>query len=148
VAASIEEYSPVTTHPAHNINVTIERPLSEVYDFLSKPENFPRWASGLATSIQREDDHWVADTAEGQVEIGFSARNDLGVLDHLVTMPSGVEVYIPMRVVANGEGSEVIFTLFQTPGMTDEILERDIRWVTGDLATLKDLLEGGGSEPA
>jgi hypothetical protein len=70
------------------------------------------------------------------------------VLDHLVTMPSGVEVYIPMRVVANGEGSEVIFTLFQTPGMTDEILERDIRWVTGDLATLKDLLEGGGSEPA
>jgi hypothetical protein len=138
----------VTTHPAHNINVTIERPLSEVYDFLSKPENFPRWASGLATSIQREDDHWVADTAEGQVEIGFSARNDLGVLDHLVTMPSGVEVYIPMRVVANGEGSEVIFTLFQTPGMTDEILERDIRWVTGDLATLKDLLEGGGSEPA
>jgi hypothetical protein len=53
-----------------------------------------------------------------------------------------------MRVVSNGEGSEVIFTLFRTPGMTDEILERDIRWVTGDLATLKDLLEGGGSEPA
>jgi hypothetical protein len=102
----------------------------------------------LATSIRREDDDWVADTAEGRVEIRFSARNDLGVLDHLVTMPSGVEVYIPMRVVSNGEGSEVIFTLFRTPGMTDEILERDIRWVTGDLATLKDLLEGGGSEPA
>jgi hypothetical protein len=148
VAASIEESSSVTTHPAHNINVAIERPPSEVYDFLSKPENFPRWASGLAPSIQREDDHWVSDTAEGRVEIRFSARNDLGVLDHRVTMPSGVEVYIPMRVVANGEGSEVIFTLFQTPGMTDEILERDIRWVTGDLATLKDLLEGGGSEPA
>jgi hypothetical protein len=63
-------------------------------------------------------------------------------------MPSGVEVYIPMRVVANGEGSEVIFTLFRTPGMSDESLERDIDWVTGDLATLKELLEGGGSEPA
>jgi hypothetical protein len=63
-------------------------------------------------------------------------------------MPSGVEVYIPMRVVANGDGSEVIFTLFRTPGMSDAVLERDIGLVEGDLATLKELLEGGGSEPA
>jgi hypothetical protein len=128
--------------------VTIERPLAEVYDFISRPENFPRWASGLATSIQPEGDHWVADTPEGPVEIRFSPQNEWGVLDHRVTMPSGVEVCIPIRVVANGEGTEVIFTLFRTPGMSDEIMERDIDWVTGDLATLKELLEGGGSEPA
>jgi uncharacterized protein YndB with AHSA1/START domain len=138
----------VITHPAHNINVTIERPPSDVYEFVSKPENFPLWASGLATSIRPEDDHWVADTPEGRAEIRFSPDNELGVLDHRVTMPSGVEAYIPMRVVANGEGSEVTFTLFRTAGMSDEILERDIGWVTGDLATLKELLEGGGSEPA
>jgi uncharacterized protein YndB with AHSA1/START domain len=138
----------VTTHPAHNINVTIERPPRTVYDFVSTPENFPRWASGLATSIEPEGAHWVADTPDGRVEVRFSPENDWGVLDHRVTMPSGVEVYIPMRVVANGEGSEVIFTLFRTPGMSDEILERDIDWVTGDLPTLKELLEGGGSEPA
>jgi hypothetical protein len=138
----------VTTHPAHNINVTIERPLADVYDFISRPENFPRWASGLATSIQAEGDHWVAATPEGPAEIRFSPQNEWGVLDHRVTMPSGIEVYIPMRVMANGEGTEVIFTLFRTPGMSDEIVERDIDWVTGDLATLKELLEGGASEPA
>ena len=143
-----EKGSSLSTHPAHNINVTIERPLAEVYDFLSKPENFPHWASGLATSIAPEDDHWVTETPDGQVVIRFSTPNDLGVLDHKVTMPSGVEVYIPMRVVANGEGSEVIFTLFQTPGMSEAVLERDIGLVEGDLATLKELLEGGGSEPA
>ena len=138
----------MTTHQAHNINVTIERPLDEVYDFVHDPENFPRWASGLSTSIEPEGDHWVSDTPEGKVQIRFSPPNDLGVLDHHLVMPSGVEAYIPMRVVANGNGSEVIFTLFRTPGMSDEILERDIDWVTGDLATLKELLEGGGSEPA
>lgn len=136
------------SHPAHNINVTIERPPDEVYEFASKPENFPRWASGLATAIEAEGDHWVSETPDGRVVIRFGPSNDLGVLDHRVTMPSGVEVYIPMRVVANGEGSEVIFTLFRTPGMTDEILARDVEWVQGDLATLKQLLEGGGSEPA
>jgi uncharacterized protein YndB with AHSA1/START domain len=138
----------LTTHPAHNINATIERPLAEVYSFLSKPENFPRWASGLATSIAPEGDHWVTDSPDGRVTIRFSPPNDSGVVDHQVTMPSGVEVYIPMRVVANGDGSEVIFTLFCTPEMSDAVLERDIGLVEGDLATLKELLEGGGSEPA
>ncbi|HEU4917928.1 MAG TPA: SRPBCC family protein [Acidimicrobiia bacterium] len=136
------------SHAAHNINVTIERPLEEVYDFVSKPENFPRWASGLAAAIEAEGDHWVSETPEGRVEIRFTPRNELGVLDHRVTMPSGLEVYVPMRVVANGESSEVMFTLFRTPGMTDEVLARDLEWVQGDLATLKQLLEGGGSEPA
>ncbi len=138
----------MTTHPAHNINVTIGRPAADVYDFLSKPENFPLWASGLATSIEPEGDHWVTDTPDGRVVIRFSPVNDLGVVDHRVTMPSGVEVFVPMRVVSNGEGSEVIFTLFQTPGMSEAVLERDIGLVEGDLATLKELLEGGGSEPA
>lgn len=138
----------MSTHPAHNINVTIARPLAEVYDFLSRPENFPLWASGLATSITPDGDQWVTETPDGRIEIRFSAPNGLGVLDHRVTMPTGVEVFVPMRVVANGDGSEVIFTLFQTPGMTDDVLERDIGLVEGDLATLKELLEGGGSELA
>jgi hypothetical protein len=138
----------LATHPAHNISVSIERPLAEVYDFLSKPETFPQWASGLATSIAPEGDHWVTEGPDGRVTIRFSPPNDLGVVDHIVTMPSGVEVYIPMRVVANGDGSEVIFTLFRTPGMSEAVLERDIGQVEGDLATLKELLEWGGSEPA
>lgn len=64
-----------------------------------------------------------------------------GVLDHWVTPAPGVEVYVPMRVVANGEGSEVIFTLFQQPGMTDEQFAADARLVEQDLATLKKVLE-------
>jgi hypothetical protein len=93
----------LTTHPAHNINVTIGRPAADVYDFLSKPENFPLWASGLATSIEPEGDHWVTDTPDGRVVIRFSPVNDLGVVDHRVTMPSGVEVFVPMRVVSMGK---------------------------------------------
>jgi hypothetical protein len=32
--------------------------------------------------------------------------------------------------------------------MSEAVLERDIGLVEGDLATLKELLEGGASEPA
>ncbi|MGH8871503.1 MAG: SRPBCC family protein [Acidimicrobiia bacterium] len=129
------------THQAHNISISIESDVGEVYDFASRPENFPRWATGLAESIQAEGDHWVATTPEGEIRVRFTPPNDYGVLDHHATLPTGTEVYVPMRVVANEAGSEVIFTLFRTTGMTDEILARDMEWVRRDLGVLKELLE-------
>jgi hypothetical protein len=83
----------------------------------------------------------VANTSDGAIQVRFTPRNDHGVLDHHVTLANGIAVHVPMRVVANGSGSEVIFTLFRTPGMSDEDLARDIEWVTKDLGTLKALLE-------
>jgi len=47
-----------------------------------------------------------------------------------------------MRVVANGEGSEVMFTLFQLPGMSGEQFIQDASMVEADLLTLKTVLEG------
>jgi len=130
-----------TTHQAHNISISIERDLHDVYEFTRRPENFPRWATGLATNLEPESDYWVAHSPDGPVRVRFTPPNDYGVLDHHVTLPNGTEVYVPMRVVANESGSEVIFTLYRTPGMSEEILARDIGLVTNDLAVLKGLLE-------
>jgi hypothetical protein len=48
-----------------------------------------------------------------------------------------------MRVVQNGEGSEVIFTLFQIVDMSDERFAEDIRMVEQDLKHLKSIMEEG-----
>jgi hypothetical protein len=61
--------------------------------------------------------------------------------DHYVSIGNAPEVYIPIRVIANGSGSEVLFTLFRYPDMTDEIYARDKAAVQKDLETLKQLLE-------
>jgi hypothetical protein len=47
-----------------------------------------------------------------------------------------------MRVVANGDGAEVVFTLFQREGMSDDETARDAAMVARDLKALKLLLEG------
>ena len=52
-----------------------------------------------------------------------------------------VEVYVPMRVVANGNGSEVFFTVFQQPEMTEQDFAADIKMVEEDLQTLKAFME-------
>lgn len=126
---------------AQTLHVTINRPCDEVYAFLSQPENFPLWAKGLANSLRREDEDWVADTPQGRIHIRFSAPNAFGVLDHWVTLPDGDVVYVPLRALANRRGTEVIFTLFRQPDMDDALFARDAGLVNADLQALKRLLE-------
>jgi len=75
------------------------------------------------------------------MKLKFAEKNNFGVLDHYVTTPAGMEIYVPMRVLANGTGSEVLFTLFRLPGMTDEKYAEDMKMVEQDLQTLKTILE-------
>ena len=65
------------------------------------------------------------------------------ILDHEVTLPSGETVYNPMRVIADGDGCEVVFTLRRQPGMTEADFSRDADLVLADLGALKRLLERG-----
>ena len=131
----------VTTLEARTVSIAIDRDWREVYDFVHRPENFPRWASGVAKSLRREGDDWIAEAPEGSVRIRFTKRNRFGVLDHHVILASGVEIYIPLRVIPNGVGAEVMLTLFRLPEMSDAIFARDAEWVARDLAALKALLE-------
>jgi len=127
---------------ARSVSVAIRRDWREVYAFVRRPENFARWASGAAKSLRQEGGAWVADGPDGRVVLRFAAANDVGVLDHWVVLGSGAEVYMPLRAIANGDGCELVLTLFRQPGMTDAVFARDAEWVARDLATLKGLLEG------
>lgn len=82
-------------------------------------------------------------TPHGLVPIRFAEANRFGVLDHFVNPVPGVEVYVPMRVVANGSGSAVIFTMFRAPDVNDEKFAEDVAMVRQDLNTLKAVLESG-----
>jgi hypothetical protein len=129
-------------HDVQHISIYIARPPAEVYQFASDPRNLPRWATGLARSeVRREGDEWIADAPFGKVRVRFAQRNSFGVMDHDVTLESGVTIQNPMRVVPNAEGSEFLFTLIRQPGMSDEQFARDKAAVEKDLKTLKDLLE-------
>jgi hypothetical protein len=119
----------------------ISRPAAEVYDYASNPANLPEWAPGLGSSVEYVDGRWLVDSPMGRVSVAFVPRNEYGVLDHDVTMPSGEIVYNPMRVTKDGSGSEVVFTLRRLPGMSDEDFGRDAKAVAADLARLKQVLE-------
>jgi hypothetical protein len=129
------------TLESRTFSVSIKRSVGDVYDFVSTPSNLPRWASGLGESIHKVDDEWIAETAQGPARVRFTERNKFGVLDHIVIPGPGTEIYVPMRVVSNGTGCEILLTLYRLPQMSEQEFERDAQWVQRDLDALKKLLE-------
>ncbi len=124
-----------------HLGIGIDRPATEVYDYVSQPANLAEWAAGLAGSIELVEGHWVADSPLGPVVVEMTERNPYGVADHRVSLATGETFFNPMRVIADGEGCELVFTLRRQAGVSDADFDRDAAAVAADLATVKRLLE-------
>jgi hypothetical protein len=132
----------MSTMDARIIHISIARDWRQVYAFASKPDNMPLWASGLASGLKPDGDDWIADGGPiGEVRARFAPANDFGVIDHAVTLEGGMRVDNALRIVPNGDGAEVMFTLLRQPGTDDESFDRDARHVQKDLQALKQLME-------
>jgi hypothetical protein len=124
-------------YQSRTVAVFIAASPSAIAEFVSNPLNLPLWAKALCMSVSKKGQHWLVETPQGQVKIRFVPHNSHGILDHYVILPSGQEVYAPMRVIANAQGSEVLFTVLRLPDMSDVRLEEDAAMVKRDLHTLK-----------
>jgi len=129
------------SNESRTLSVRIERPFATVYEFLVEPANWSQWAFGLGKSLRQSDRGWIANSGSGTIKVHFTPRNEFGVLDHTVIRSSGTEVYVPMRLIHNGNGCELLFTLFREKGVTDERYNADSNFVQRDLNGLKNLLE-------
>ncbi|WP_328292006.1 SRPBCC family protein [Kineococcus sp. NBC_00420] len=127
---------------SRHLSVHVDRPVEQVYAFIADPTNIPNWAPGLGSSVVEEDGQWYVEQAEGRARVTFAPTNEFGVLDHHVVTPAGVTVYMPVRVLADGDGCEVVFTVRRVPGMSDDEFERDLGAVSADLELLRDVIQG------
>jgi uncharacterized protein YndB with AHSA1/START domain len=133
--------------PARSVtqSVTIDRPVQDVYAFLSDAANWPRWAmvNVLAAEPGDEPGWWRIATPDGRGEIRIRADAATGVLDHDVRDPEepGWMATVPARVVANGRGADFVMTILQPPELDDEAFDRWLSVTMTEFATLKEVLE-------
>lgn len=129
---------------SRHIAVWINRRAKDVYDYASDVSHLPDWAAGLAQgSLTVVGDVGVVQSPLGEVAVRFTPPNDLGVLDHEVTLPSGEVVFNPLRVIPDGDHRcEVVFTLRRRAGMSDAEFDDDAAAISDDLARLKRITEG------
>jgi carbon monoxide dehydrogenase subunit G len=130
--------------PARTLSVSIAAPAADVYAFIADPRRLPEWATGLGSApTPFPDGAWRVETPAGPMRVVFASENKFGVVDHVVVPLAGGDPIadIPLRVVPNGAGSEVMLTVFQQPGMSDAQYAADTAIVQADLERLKNALE-------
>ena len=136
----------MNVHRSAVIHTSILSARDDDVSFLSDLNTWNTWAPWIRSVRRSSARDWTLDTEAGTMKVGFVESNSLGVLDHEVTLESGVTVLNSMRVLPNGTGSEVVMVVFQSPSVSTEEFERDIQAVRDDLARLKTAAEAWAKE--
>ncbi len=106
------------------VTTVLDAPRDEVFDYLSRLENLPEWATDFAQELKYEDGAAKVVNGLGEFYFRIDADAKTGVID-MYTGPSEQELALfPTRVVALGDSkSAYSFTMFKAPGMPDELFE-------------------------
>jgi hypothetical protein len=129
------------TPEVRELSISIHRSTVETYEFLSMPENFAQWMWGPGTALCRAGSDWIAQTAEGPVTFCLTDHNPFGVVDCSLTRQGGHSVYVPLRIVANPAGCELVLTLFSHKDTSDEKLAITSEQAMRNLKAAKRILE-------
>jgi hypothetical protein len=100
----------------------------DVFEFLSKVENLPLWATDFARELKYEDGKAKVVNGLGEFYFSIDADAETGVIDMYAGPSEGEMGLFPTRVVALGPNkSAYSFTMFKAPGVPDELFEAQHR---------------------
>jgi uncharacterized protein YndB with AHSA1/START domain len=118
--------------------VTIAAPPAAVLDYVGDARRLPEWAPAFARAVRPAGEHWLVDTGAGEAEIDVRVSRERGTVDIVsTTEPRGVFT----RVIANGDGSEYLFTQLFPDGTSEDAVARQLAVVEGELDRVRAACE-------
>jgi hypothetical protein len=128
------------------LSVTIDAPFEQVVGDLADPATHPEWATQFfaGPAERRPDGTYTVDVPSmgGTARMSVDVDADRGVVDlYLAPGDAPFGPALPIRVVPNGDGVDVLFTLARFPGMTDEQWQGGLVGMRHELENLKARLE-------
>jgi hypothetical protein len=109
---------------SETVTAVLEAPKDDVFDYLSRIENLPEWATEFARELKWRDGEAVVVNGLGELVFRIQAEPDTGVIDMLAGPSADELALFPARVVSlPNDRSAFTFTMFQAPEMPDELFE-------------------------
>ena len=110
----------------------------DVFAYLAEIENLPDWATEFARKLERDGDDYKV--VNGLGEFFFEIRSDpaTGVIDMYAGPTKDEMALFPTRVVGLPDGgSAFTFTMFQAPGMPDDLFDSQHASLRRELAGIE-----------
>ncbi len=123
---------------SRTISITVKKRTGDAFDaILQMPPK-------LMPDAKINDAGWWSFTGpHGKSQLKFNENKSLGILDHRYTDEES-SWDVPMRVVSNGDYSEVIITLNKPEEINDEQFDQRMSEIGKMFETMKNIIE---SEP-
>lgn len=121
------------------VTAVLDAPKRAVFDYLSKVENLPDWATEFARELKYEDGKAKVVNGLGELYFSIDADATSGVIDMYAGPVENELSLFPTRVVALGpERSAYVFTMFKAPGMPDELFESQYESLRREFDNIRD----------
>ena len=109
-----------------------------VFDWMADIENLPAWATEFARELRREDGRYKVVNGLGEFFFDIRADRATGVIDMFAGPTQDAMAVFPTRAVALPDGRcAYTFTMFQGPGMPDELFEAQHASLERELANVE-----------
>lgn len=113
---------------SHTVTAVLDAPQSSVFEFLSRVENLPAWATDFARELKYENGKPKVVNGLGEFYFSIAANAETGVIDMYAGSDESEMAIFPSRVVAlSPTRSAYTFTMFKPAGMDDDLFESQHR---------------------
>jgi hypothetical protein len=128
---------------SETVTAVLHAPAREVFDYLADIENLPEWATEFARRLERDGDDYKVVNGLGELFFDVRADASTGVIDMFAGPSKDAMALFPARVVGLPDGSSAFtFTMFQAPGMPDELFESQHASLRRELAGVERRFSG------
>jgi hypothetical protein len=123
---------------SRTVTTVLNAPRSEVFAYMAAIENLPEWATEFARELRRDAGGYKVINNLGEFRFEIEADEGTGVID-MLSGPSAEEMAIfPTRTVSLPDGrTAYTFTMFQSPGMPDELFESQYESLRREFANIE-----------
>src|SRR5947209_7162199 len=113
---------------SRTVTAVLPAPREEVFEFLSKVENLPLWATDFARELKYEDGKAKVVNGLGEFHFSIVADAATGVIDMYAGTSEAEMGLFPTRVVELGPNTTAYsFTMFKAPESQDDLFESQYR---------------------
>jgi hypothetical protein len=123
---------------SRTVTAVLDASKDDVFDYLSRLENVPEWATEFARELKFEDGKAKVVNSLGEFFFEIAADRRSGVIDMYAGPTEQELVLFPTRVVPLGkERSAYSFTMFKAPEMPDELFESQYESLRREFANIR-----------
>ena len=123
---------------SHTVTTVLPASRREVFAYMSEIENLPEWATEFARELRREEDGYTVVNNLGEFRFEIRADEETGVIDMFAGPTADQMAVFPTRAVELPDGHTAYsFTMFQGPGMPDELFQGQYESLKREFANIE-----------